>query len=187
MYSGFTKLLWGFVFLFDFRLNGIDILPDPIGYLLIFLGMTSLMVFFKEFINVRWIAFVLIFTSIPSVVQEQGIAINSSSGLQLGQGYFLVMIITTIASLILLYTIFMGISHKATEHGLYDLASLSKTTWILTLILTLSLYIVMAMLFLAIPLIILGLVNFVLQLVVINRARNQFTNIDFKFQEYELS
>ena len=42
--DAFTKILWGFLFIFlDIRINGIDIfLPDFVGYILIALGLESL-------------------------------------------------------------------------------------------------------------------------------------------------
>lgn len=178
MYSGFTKLLWGFVFLFDFRLNGFDVLPDPIGYLLIFLGMTALMDFFIVFKNIRWIAIVLLFTSIPDVFQQQGVAFNTSTGMSYDIGFLLfISLISTILHLILLYTIFISICYMARKYGFNDLADLSRLTWILTLVGSILLYVALALLFLAIPLIILGFVNFILQLVVIVKARDKFMNI----------
>ncbi len=36
--NGFGSIFWGFLFMFDFRIQGVDILPNFIGYLFMFLG-----------------------------------------------------------------------------------------------------------------------------------------------------
>jgi len=41
--NGFNKLYWGFLFiLIDFRINGFDILPDIIGYILFAFAFSAL-------------------------------------------------------------------------------------------------------------------------------------------------
>ncbi|WP_404332506.1 hypothetical protein [Mesobacillus maritimus] len=43
LYEGFRKIFWGFILVFlEIHLLIIDILPDPIGYYLIFSGINLL-------------------------------------------------------------------------------------------------------------------------------------------------
>lgn len=47
---GFSKLFWGFlIILLDFRIQGFDILPDIIGYLMIYSGLTQLIYLSEHF------------------------------------------------------------------------------------------------------------------------------------------
>ena len=57
--SGFDKLFWGFLFvMIDFRIQGFDIIPDVIGYILFAVGFHMLAVnstFFKKAENFNYI------------------------------------------------------------------------------------------------------------------------------------
>ncbi|ERJ11199.1 hypothetical protein [Haloplasma contractile] len=183
MREGFNKLIIGFVFLFfDFRLQNIDVLPDPIGYLFIFLGMTALMGFIKEFEQSRNIAIVLLVLSIPGVINiKHGVDLSTNNGLtsSFDLGYMFVLgILTSILSVVLMYYLFIGISRKAKFHNFYDLARLSHVTWVLVLVINIGLYTTMLIPFIAIPLILGGLGVLVLEFVVLTKAKNAFINLE---------
>lgn len=75
MNKGFKNLFWGFLLVFlDFRINTFDILLDPIGYILIFSGLQTLVHHFElkssgKFASI--LAGILIVLSIPDVFIPQ--------------------------------------------------------------------------------------------------------------------
>jgi hypothetical protein len=64
---GFRELFWGFLFLFDFRLNGIDILPDVVGYFLLYNGLVKLEVYSSHFTSSCRLMILLTILSIPDI------------------------------------------------------------------------------------------------------------------------
>jgi len=56
---GFGKIFWGFLFFFDFRIQGFDILPDIIGYWLIYIGLKELVSMSSHFAAAQKYAVVL--------------------------------------------------------------------------------------------------------------------------------
>lgn len=74
MNEGFGKLFWGFLFVFiEIHFVFIDILPDPIGYILIYTGL-GIIVSKYPTIHVekaRGFALALIFFSVPSIFIAQ--------------------------------------------------------------------------------------------------------------------
>ncbi|KIL36721.1 hypothetical protein SD71_06930 [Cohnella kolymensis] len=64
---GFRELFWGFLFLFDFRLNGIDILPDVIGYFVLYSGLVKLEVYSSHFTSSSRLMILLAFLALPDI------------------------------------------------------------------------------------------------------------------------
>ncbi len=109
---GFDKLFWGFIFLFDFRIGGLDILPDFVGYILFYQGLSILEERNEYFAKAKKFAFPLIFISILDVFQitvQFNELYNSPFGL-LGVVMGLVLLII---SMLLVYNICYGIAEEA--------------------------------------------------------------------------
>lgn len=72
MSSGFSLLFWGLLLLFPpLYIKGIDILPDFIGYILIFRGLQYLVSESKYFVMARKISFPLIVLSLINIYNFQ--------------------------------------------------------------------------------------------------------------------
>jgi len=122
---GFRRLFWGVLFLFTFRINGFDILPDVIGYLFIAVGLNDLHSRSRTFATGRTLAFVAAVLAIFTVIQspQPGLFIST---LNLG---------LLVVELLLFFQICTGISELArsrNEHALADTA-MSRWRWFLGL------------------------------------------------------
>lgn len=128
---GFSKIFWGFIFLFDFRFNGVDIIPDFIGFILIYFGLQKLVEKNNNFELAKNLAFPLIFISVFDIYQiqkpENNIITMSGIGLIIG-------VVFTILNLIMVYRICLGISEIANERSENELATKSMNRWTLYLI-----------------------------------------------------
>lgn len=116
LYEGFRKIFWGFILVFiEIHLMVIDILPDPIGYFLIFSGINLLNNHFDYKNKGKHVALSLVFLSIPTLfIQNQ--AVEQMSGLAM----YLSLI--GILNLILVYYIFqlmVLIANKRKDHSLF--------------------------------------------------------------------
>lgn len=68
--EAFIKIFWGLLFVvLDIRISSIDILPDFIGYILIVKGLTLLAPEHRGFRKARVLAIIMIFVSIPSLIE----------------------------------------------------------------------------------------------------------------------
>ena len=69
--EGFIKIFWGLLFVaLDIRINSIDLLlPDFVGYILIVKGLTLLSTEHHYFQKARLAAVVMIFLSLPSLIE----------------------------------------------------------------------------------------------------------------------
>jgi hypothetical protein len=103
---GFIPLFWGFLFMFDFRVNTFDILPDFIGYILFFIGLSKLAHLHEVFRKARPVSAILIIISLPSIVEFQV------------TGVFILFSVVHIAlDLFMVYMICQGIQFIAHKHG----------------------------------------------------------------------
>lgn len=124
----YKKIFWGFIFLIDLRINGVDLLPDIIGYILIFIGLGMLADRNDNFYKAKVIAFPLIFLAILDIYQ-----INVSLD-RAGTFGILISIITTIINLVMVYRICIGISQEANKVNDIELESKAIKSWKLYLI-----------------------------------------------------
>ena len=67
---GFNKISWGFLFIFfDFRIQGFDIIPDIIGYWLIYLGLKEIVSMSSHFIEAKKYSVILGILSILDIYE----------------------------------------------------------------------------------------------------------------------
>ncbi|WP_096272486.1 hypothetical protein [Paucisalibacillus globulus] len=120
MSSAFRKIFWGFLFvLIEINLEFIDILPDPIGYILIFTGISYLANRFPAGNKAKAWAFALIFLSIPDVFISN-MEINT---LHRFSGWSIYQTALGVLRLILIFYLFhlmLAISEKSTNQELYN-------------------------------------------------------------------
>lgn len=129
MESGLNKLYWGFLFIMlGFRIQGFDILPDIVGYILFASAFSDLA---SENINFSIAAkynIPMIILSVFSIYQSpvQGQSINFGS---FGLISIVMGIATFILNLLIVYNLFLGIKSMAEQRGQFDLASESDERW----------------------------------------------------------
>ncbi|GMQ57256.1 hypothetical protein AN1V17_16510 [Vallitalea sediminicola] len=128
---GFNKLFWGFIFLLDFRLNGIDILPDIIGFVMFYQGLSILEEKNEFFGKAKKLAFPMIFLSIFDIYQPQ---INELGSNPLGVVGILLGITSLILGVMMVYNICNGISNEARLINNKELELKANNRWILYLI-----------------------------------------------------
>ncbi|WP_113672144.1 hypothetical protein [Vallitalea guaymasensis] len=128
---GFNKLFWGFIFLFDFRIGGIDILPDIIGYILFYQGLSILEEKNEYFGKAKKFAFPMIFLAIFDIYQPQ---INEIGGNPLGVIGILMGITSLILGIMMVYNICNGIANEARLTNNHQLESQANNRWHLYLI-----------------------------------------------------
>jgi hypothetical protein len=122
----FIKLFWGLLFMFDFRLQGFDILPDIIGYILIFSALGNLIQRNDNFKKAREMSIPLIFLSIFNIYQ----APQQAAGVHIGNPIAVVMgLVLTIVHILMVYHICMGIACISKEVMKLDLETLAIRRW----------------------------------------------------------
>lgn len=130
---GYNKLLWGFTFLFDIRIQGFDILPDIIGYILFYQGL-SILEDKNDFFNKgKRFALPMIVISIFDIYQRNVpmSELQSSSSVVIGIIFGLII---AIINLLMVYNICYGIKLEAKKINNFDLESQANNIWNLYLI-----------------------------------------------------
>lgn len=127
--SAFDKFYWGFFFiLIDFRLNGFDIIPDIIGFILFAIGFNMLVDSSQYFMKARNFNIPMILLSIFSIYEKPA----QGNGIQLGQfGLLGVLlgIVAMILCLVVVYNLFMGVKDLAGSKGQMDIYSEAQSNW----------------------------------------------------------
>jgi len=127
--SSFNRLFCGFFFiLLNFRINGIDILPDIVGYIFFFLALRDLEIENSFFLKAKNFSMPLILLSLFNIYERPA----QSNGVNFGTfGGFgiLIGIASLILNLILVYNIFMGIKELAYSKQLSEIATEAQSRW----------------------------------------------------------
>ena len=120
MGGAFRKMFWGFLFVvLEIQIEFIDLLPEPLGYALIFIGVSQLVEEFSFGKKAKAWALFLIFFSIPTVFVSN-IGINDA--LHSYDGWTIYHTVLALCKLILVFYIFqlmLVISEKITNRELY--------------------------------------------------------------------
>lgn len=177
--SGFSKLFWGFlIILLDFRIQGFDILPDIIGYLMICSGLTQLFYLSEHFKHAKKYSIPLTVLSLFDIIQfQKPISFDSITIL-----FFVLGTVTAVVDLMMVYHICIGIAKAAVGINQPDLAEIAMNRWkyylaakIAFLVLTPFMIVFkVAGLIIAIPLIIITLIIMVLIIILMKRADETF-------------
>lgn len=122
---GFGLIFWGILFLFSFRIQGFDILPDIIGYILIFNGLKALLDKSDHFVTARKFCLPLIILSIFDIYQKP----NHTSGIHFNPILSLIGLVSIILLLFLFYYICQGMKEWARENSNHELAEKTENRW----------------------------------------------------------
>lgn len=136
MTTAFAQLFWGFLFtLADFRVNGFDILPDVVGFLLISLACNSLRRMNTRFSTAYPIAVILLVVSVIDLLRIGGVRLDA---LGMGDapgsvivGSALVGLALFVLDLVMVYQICSGIREMAATRSLHELASEAQSRWVM--------------------------------------------------------
>lgn len=130
MSEAFKKIFWGYlVVLIEIHFLVIDIFPDPLGYYLIFSGISMLLNDFPIGSKAKNMALVLIFISIPTVFIEQNAGADQLGQIPFLSGWPLYMTVYGVLKLILVFYIFQLIMAIVREHGDFALTDRSTKTF----------------------------------------------------------
>ncbi|HHW36444.1 MAG TPA: hypothetical protein GXX18_04010 [Bacillales bacterium] len=127
--------------LFEIHIFVIDILPEPIGYYLIFSGISMLLNDFPIGNKAKNMALALIFISIPTVFIQQNAGADQLGQIPFLSGWSLYITVLGVLKLILVFYIFQLIMVIVKEHGDFALINRSmKTfyTYIIVMVLTMT-------------------------------------------------
>lgn len=125
---GFSSIFWGFLFFFDFRIQGFDILPDLIGYWLIYSGLKELVSRSSHFTESKKYSLVLGILSVFDLYQVQMPVEQFSIGPLTGF-VMLLGIVITILDLLMVYHLCYGIADLAERRGVIELKSIALNRW----------------------------------------------------------
>ena len=125
---GYKKLFWGFIFMFDFRIGNLDILPDIIGYILFYIALNYLEDRNTYFGNAKKFALPMIFVSIFDIYQVS-IPIQELGNEPLGFFAIIIGSIIAIVNLFMVYNICKGIAREADKIQDYDLSAKATFRW----------------------------------------------------------
>lgn len=168
---GFMFLFWGFLLSFlDFRINGLDLLPDFVGYIIISAGLGTLSQWNIQFGKAKFYSLLLIFLSLPDLI----VSLNQNMAIP----YFILALIVTIFSVLLIWLVCQGIIEMAIvadKPGLADQAASRRKLVLAILLLTPCLIGLGTLdrklgLILMIPILILLIVTVILVLLLMRRA-----------------
>ncbi|MCM3781655.1 hypothetical protein M3231_01600 [Neobacillus mesonae] len=101
------RISWGFMFvLFDVNIGTFDILPDLIGYLIIFSGLSQLGQNDIDFRRAKWLSFILFICSLAGIFAP---AVNYVSFASMPLSVHIFGQLTSLLTFILLVLIFRGL------------------------------------------------------------------------------
>ncbi len=124
--TGLEKLCWGFLFIMvSIRIQGFDILPDIVGYLLFASGFRHLSPHSGYFKKASIFNIIMIFLSLFSIYQFQ----VQGGGIQIGPLGILLSIVYFILNLLVIYNLFNGIREIEESQDQPELAFEADRKW----------------------------------------------------------
>lgn len=163
----------GFLFVFlDFNLtfgsSQVGLIPDFVGYILVFQGLAELDTMSPRFLNARPFALgMAVFTGLLYVMALFGVGTNDIISFALG-------LVSTLISLYISYSTVMGIKDIEASSGRFLNAQGLHSSWTLLAILSLIVYLLFIIPILNVLCIIAGLIAGIVFLVSFNKTKNLY-------------
>lgn len=131
MYAlGYNKLFWGMIFIiFNINLGAINILPNFIGYILIYSGLDVLQEQHEIYKRGKIPAIILVALTFKDVVHTDKTDLLSSGFQGLNISTMLIGSIVTIINIYLIYIICKGIYYISENRGLDVFKKRAETAW----------------------------------------------------------
>ncbi|MBN2826760.1 MAG: hypothetical protein JXQ26_02160 [Tissierellales bacterium] len=125
---GYRKLLWGFIFLFEVRIGGGDVLPDVIAYILFYQGLSQLSDRNDFFKQGKAFTVPLMIMSIFDIYQPE-IPVNALGCIPFGITGMIFVIIALSLNMLMVYNICFGITKDARDQYNLQLETQSQNAW----------------------------------------------------------
>jgi len=147
--DAFRKLFWGFLLIMiDIRIQGVDILPDVIGYYFFYSGMMMLSGQSEHFRKGANYSIPMMVLSVLTLYERP---VNSTGMLAPTFSFSPLMFVVSLASLALglltAYHLFRGIQDLAAAHRLPGIEAEAGTRWTQYLLINLAIPVVMILVF----------------------------------------
>ena len=164
--SGLKLIFWGLLFTaINIRIQGVDIVPDPIGYIMVIIGLGKIQAYCSLFENAKKFAIILLVLSLINIYQApvsesvDGAFGESASSVLFSAGIFgevpllatAFMLLGFAASIFFAYYLCMGLKNLLESVGDQTLARISDERWKLLLASELGLMVSMLLTLLAVP------------------------------------
>ncbi len=127
--SGLNKLSWGFLFIMlSFRVQGFDIFPDIVGFILFALAFNELKEKSEFFKKASKFNFFMIIMSIFLIYQPTNVNGMINYGYT-GMFSIPIAIISIVLTLLIIYNLFKGMKEMLKQYEKYDLANEAEERW----------------------------------------------------------
>jgi len=131
MYKAFHRIFCGYLIVWiEIHLFVIDILADPVGYYLIYSGISHVIKDFPIGHKAKKLAMVLVFISLPTVFVQQNLRIDQLTHLSMFSGWTLYTTLLSLLKFILVFYIFQLIMAIVQLHGDERMIRRSSRTFI---------------------------------------------------------
>ncbi len=127
----FGYIYWGFFFIMlSFRIQGFDIFPDLVGYILFFLAFSGLKEYSSYFNKANICNIPMIFLSLFNLYQQRGTVLAGRINLGVYGIWSIPLAIATAAlGILTVYYLLKGISEMALIRGRHDIVEKSEEQW----------------------------------------------------------
>lgn len=176
MAKALNKIFWGSLLVFfNFHINHFDILPNFLGYLVIYLGLTGLMSYSEQFSKAKTYVLILAVVSIPLIYQFE---VNITEQVRITTNTYILMAIYLVVAFVQLgfvYHFMRGLLEIAQKAPFSPLEKKTGTVLRFYIILTLGTQIISLLIFiphaldllLAPIILVLAIVSFVVEIVLL--------------------
>lgn len=124
--EGFGKFFWGFLFImFDFRIQGIDILPNVIGFILFAIGFQALSAHSQYFTKGKGFNFIMIILSTFSIYEQPA----QGEGVHVHPVGMLVGTASLLLTLVVVYHLLMGVKDMAHQQQRSNMENEASQNW----------------------------------------------------------
>ena len=176
MAKALNKIFWGSLLVFfNFHINHFDILPNFLGYLVIYIGLTGLMSYSEQFSKAKTYVLILAVVSIPLIYQFE---VNITEQVRITTNTYILMAIYLVVAFVQLgfvYHFMRGLLEIAQKAPFSPLEKKTGTVLRFYIILTLGTQIISLLIFiphaldllLAPIILVLAIVSFVVEIVLL--------------------
>lgn len=148
--GGLKLAFWGLIFtVINIRIQGFDIVPDVVGYIMVIVGLGRIEKYEKNFTMAKWAAIILAVLALNNIYQapvqhkvnQMGMEQTVASSMNFNAGMFgavlwlaVILIIVGLAvNIYFIYSMCMGIKNLSNQVGDYKLAEICDDRWKLIL------------------------------------------------------
>ncbi len=163
--EGFSKFFWGFLFiLFDFRIQGVDVAPDVIGYILFMVGFKALAEHSVHFVKAKPYNIAMMIVSILSIYEQP--APTQVSGIHVDPLGLVIGFVSFVLILLVVYHLFMGIQDMASKQQRFDIKQEAAQKWSYFLVFQIATLLLFVLIFIP-PLFIVAVIGLIIAMIVL--------------------